>query len=131
MTSRILRAILIGPAVVPAGIFIFAIARGVRLRESVAVAAIYGAFSYGGSLILGLPAHLALERSGLTSLRHYLIAGAMLGALVPVVVATVLEQIGLLSAPTLLVFGLNGAMVSAAFWAFACWPARSENSHTD
>jgi hypothetical protein len=131
MTSRILRAILIGPAVVPAAVFIFAIASGIRLRESVALAAIYGAFSYGGSLILGLPAHLALERSGLTSLWHYLIVGAMLGTLVPVVVATVLEQIALLSPAALLVFGLSGTMVAAAFWAFACWPARSANSHID
>jgi hypothetical protein len=131
MTSRILRAILIGPAVVPAGALIFAIASGFRLRESVAVAAIYGAFSYGGSLILGVPAHLALERSELTSLWHYLIAGAILGTVVPVVVATVLEQIALLNPAALLVFGLSGAMVAAVFWAFACWPARSVDSHTD
>jgi len=52
----------------------------------------------------------------------------MLGALVPVVVATVLAQIALLSAATLLVFGLNGAMVAAAFWAFACRAVTSANS---
>jgi hypothetical protein len=87
--------------------------------------------SYGWRLILGLPAHLALERSGLTSLWHYLVAGAMLGTLVPVVVATVLEQIALLSPAALLLFGLSGAMVAAAFRAFACWPARSANSHIE
>jgi hypothetical protein len=71
MTSRILRAILIGPAVVPAAVFIFAIASGIRLRESVALAAIYGAFSYGrrpprsfGSGREKFQSQLRLNRSG-------------------------------------------------------------------
>src|SRR5688572_17792075 len=128
MALRILRAVLIGPAVVPTGAFIFALASGFRVRESVALAITYGAFSYAGTLILGVPAHFALEKGGLASLGHYLIAGATLGALVPVVFAAVLERVGVPSLAAFSVFGLSGAMVAATCWAIVFGPAKSAGS---
>lgn len=70
--------------------------------------------SYPAMLVLGLPAHLLLQRFGLAGLWPYVFAGMFGG----VVVARVVFH-SFFTAMTVIV-PLFGAMCGAAFWLIAC-----------
>lgn len=79
-------------------------------------------FAYGSALLLGVPAHLALRRGGMTSLRHYVLSGIAIGLAPGMVLATVAPITVAVSAwiPGFVL----GAFAGTLFWVIALAPGR-------
>lgn len=107
-------ALLVSPAVAPAGVFVYALWSGVPIRGSLVIASIFALFTYAGTILLGLPAHHLLSKLGLRSWWYYAIAGAILG--VPVLLLfLMLNRHSGVSALSFAIFAAFGAVTAAVF----------------
>lgn len=116
--GRTILAFAIAPAVVPAIVAGLALAEGIHLRESLVVASVYGAFTYGAALLLGAPAFAALSRRGWTLWWHYAILGAVIGVLVLLGLSVADDRL-LWDWRILLVFLGVGVLTAMTFWLIA------------
>ena len=89
--------------------------KGQGLEESLAIAAVYAAFTYSGILALGLPTHALLTRFDLRSVWSYTVTGALLGLLVLVGFFLMNRNIAV-GMITALLFMTSGAVTAAVFW---------------
>jgi hypothetical protein len=107
-------ALLVSPAVAPAGVFVYTLLSGVPVRESLVIASIYALFTYAGTVLLGLPAHHLRSKLGLRSWWHYAVAGAAPG--VPVQLPFLIGRgHSVVSASSVAIFATFGAVTAAVF----------------
>ena len=114
-SRRTLLALLLSPAILPVAVVVFAVHEGLRLGESVAVAAVYAAFTYSGTVVVGVPAHVMLVRWGLTSIWHYAVAGVLGGILILAAFLLVSHNTPL-SVISVIIFAGFGAVTATVFW---------------
>jgi hypothetical protein len=121
---RTILGVLVSGAVLPIAVAGYSMFKGWGLEESVAIAAVYAAFTYSGTLALGLPTHALLRRFNLRSVWYYAAAGALLGLLVLVVLFLMNSNVAV-GMITVLVFMTFGAVTAAVFWRLAARPEDS------
>ena len=118
MERRVIVAFAVAPAVVPLAIGAWALATGVHARESVVLGSIYGAFTYGAAVFLGVPVFSVFSRNGWTRWWQYAIAGALIGLAVLLVILAA-AQSPLSDGRTVVVFVGIGILSTTVFWLIA------------
>jgi hypothetical protein len=66
-SAQVIAAFVLAPATIPVGVVAWALMNGSQLRESTVVGSIYAAFTYGASLLIGVPLFRAFSRRGWTA----------------------------------------------------------------
>ena len=118
MERRVILAFILAPAVVPVAVAGWALATGVRAPESLVLASVYGAFTYGTAAALGLPFFRLSERKGWTRAWQYAVAGAMIG-LVPLLMISLAAAAPPPDGRVVLVFAGLGVLSATVFWLIA------------
>jgi hypothetical protein len=118
MERRVILAFALAPAVAPAAVAAWALATGVRAPESLVLASIYGAFTYGTAVALGLPFFRLAERKGWTRWWQYAVAGAVIG-LAPLLIISLAAAAPPPGGRVGLVFVGVGVLSATVFWLIA------------
>ena len=87
-----------------------AIAGSVGLVGSIATFFLGAWFAYPVALVVGLPLHAVMWRTGLDRAWHYTVAGGLVGGLSALAVGFTLSGVGASG------FAVIGATIGAAFW---------------
>jgi hypothetical protein len=127
--DRTVLALFLSPVLVPAAVFLLALADGIPLKESLVVAAVYAVFTYSAAFLLGLPAHLALRRAACTAFWHYAAAGAAIGVTILTTLVLFNEHVRLSLGPVVVFTGC-GIASGTSFWVmmfgWSSWPSDRE-----
>lgn len=123
MRRRTVIAFLLAPGLTPAVVLVYGMMRGFPFRESVIIAAIYAAFTYAAALVLGIPLHVQLDRSGGGGWWHYALGGIAAGLTVLAGFALIPPGFGW-NARVVALFALIGGSSAVLFWAIAVYPWR-------
>lgn len=108
----------LAPAIVPAVVVGMALAQGIDLRHSLIVGSIYGAFTWGAALLLGLPVFTSFSRRGWTSWWQYVILGVVIGVLVLLLIFLAHGRF-IFDSRVFLIFIAAGVVTASAFWFIA------------
>ena len=93
-----------------------------RTPDAIALVLWFGLlYALAAALLVGLPAHLVLQRLKITALLPYLVVGAIAGLAIPILTGPLNQtwRTGLRGAPEFVLPGLVGA---GAFWAIVVRP---------
>jgi hypothetical protein len=118
MERRVILAFVLAPAVGPVVVAVWAFATGERAPESLVLASVYGAFTYGAAVFLGMPFYTLSRRKGWTKWWQYAIAGASMG-LVPLLMIVLIMQAPPPDRRTILALGGVGVLSATTFWLIA------------
>ena len=123
MQKRALLGFALAPALLPLGALIVSLAQGWRAEDSLTIAAIYAAFTYGAALILGIPALFFFRRRDWHRWWQYALAGVAIG-LAFLLLLRVVDSRGSVDLSVLLFFAGGGAASTTLFW-IVTRPSRS------
>ena len=118
MERRVIVAFAVAPAIVPLAVITWALRSEVHLRESIVLGSIYGAFTYGASLLFGVPLFLTLSGHGWTRWWQYAIAGALVGVCVWLLILAAAQR-AFFDWRTIGVFAGAGVISTTGFWLVA------------
>jgi hypothetical protein len=118
MERRVILAFALAPAVVPLAVAAWALATGVRAPESLVLASIYGAFTYGTAVALGLPFYRLSVRKGWTRWWQYAVAGGVIGLAPLLVISFAALALPTDGRPALVFVGV-GVLSATVFWLIA------------
>lgn len=113
MEKRTLLAFALAPALVPGCIIILMLFQ--RFHAVLPVAGIYAAFTYGATLVFGIPMHLFLSRRSWNAWWHYALGGAGIGLAV-LLFFVVMNPYGSFKAASCLLFTGLGMASTSLFW---------------
>ncbi len=120
MDRRVILAFAVAPAVVPLAVIVWALATGEHARESVVLGSIYGAFTYGAAVFLGVPSYRVFSRNRWTRWWQYASLGAAIGLAVLLVLSAMAQRL-LFDWRLVLVFVGIGVLSTTVFWLMAIW----------
>lgn len=118
MQRRELLGFAIAPVLAPVAVLVLALVQKIHIRESLMVAAIYVAFTYGTAILLGIPAFMIFRHYGWQRWWQHAFAGTAM-ALVVFFCIWLMSPSSDTPVHALLLFAAIGAGSATLFWLLA------------
>ena len=120
MNLRFASAFVLAPAIIPAGLYLYAwftLSATQLTRVGISYSMLF-IVAYGVTLLLGMPLHKYMEKRGMRRLRHCLVAGALLGSTPPfgLMLLARPSPVPLRFFGTVLMCAAIGSFSAAVFW---------------